>query len=535
MIIKNPYKILVKHYRLINLLLLIPIIYLLFICTNLSRFFDEFVAASYYTAETNLAELYIPGLALIVPIVFAIFNFIIWLLFYLKKKKNYYHIISAGYQLVLFVCLVFLYSSLLNLEMSKLDNTFYNFLRDISGLIIYPIYVLIIMGAINVVGLNIKTLRFDKHEDLKITDEDEEDIEVKVGSDSIDTKKRFVHILRELKYYVIENKIIICIIIVAIVGMISYKAFLNYQIYNRTYNLNQSFILDNFTFSVKDSYITRVDYHGKVITKNKYYLAVKISIKNNNSDSIISKDTFRIHLDDKELFPSYDKGSRFIDIGLPYKGQTIARDEKHDYVFVYELTENQLKGKYEMRILNNLTVEDNQLNASYKKINIRPKNISKSEKKWTKSINEKVTFTDSTLEKTNYKLKKVSIQPSYKYSYKLCYTERNCSNYEDTIVPSGGKMLMIVEDIIDYDSTIPYYAYKEKNFYEDFVSIEYTFNVKTGSNPGPVTQTSNLVDITPKQLKDVKVFEVSSNLQSSYKINFIFTIRNKIYTMKVLE
>ena len=535
MIVKNPYKVLVKNYRVINLLLLIPIIYLLFSFTSISEFFRQFVDADYYTAQTDLTSLYVPAITLITAIVTTILHFIVWLLLTLKKKKNYYHIISAGYSLFLFLALVFFYTSLLNVEMGNVENTFANFLRDISNLVIYPIYVLILMGTVNVLGLNIKTLRFDKHEDLKITEEDEEDIEIKVGSDTNDTKKRFVHIIRELKYYIIENKIILVIIIIGLGGAIGFKAFLNYQVYNQTFNMNKSFSLDNFSLSVKESYITNLDYSGRIITKDKYYLAIKLGIHNQGNSTTISKDVFRIMIDDKIIYPSYDKGSRFVDIGKPYTGDTIMPDEAHDYVFIYELTEKQLKNKFELRILSDLTIDDKGLTASYKKINIRPEYLSTIEKKSPKKRKEKITFTDSTLKKTTYKLKTVKVQSNYKYSYEICYTERNCNIVEDIIVPTGGKTLMIIEDEIDYDSSSSYSEFEEKNFYENFVTLEYTFDIKTGASAGPTTQLSTVRDVTPKQIKDLTILEVPVNLMSSYKIDFKISIRNQLYTIKVLE
>lgn len=535
MILKNPYKILVKNYRIINLLLLIPTVYLLFTCTELASFFDEYVRSKLYTAETDLVDKYIPTIILIIPIVTAILHFIAWTLLTLKKKKNYYHIISAGYHLLLFLSLVFFYTSLLNVEMGKIDTAFANFLRDISSLVVYPIYILILMGGINVVGLNIKTLRFDKHEDLKLSEEDEEDIEVKVGTDNNDTKRRIVHTIRELKYYVVENKIIIGILIVIVAGMICYKAFLNYQILNPTYNFNQTFALDSFSLSVKESYITPYDYSGRIITKNKYYLAIKLGIHNKGNETAITKDTFRLMVGDQEIFPSFDKSSRFLDIGKPYQGEKILADEAHDYVLVYELTEKQLKSKYELRILNDLTVDQSNLTASYKKINIRPEYLSSQEKKSTKKIKETVKFDDSMLKRTTYKLKQVTVQSTYKYSYEICYTARNCNIIEDIIVPSGGKKLMIIEDELDYDTSAAYYDYLDKNFYQDFVTIQYTFDVLTGAGAGPSTQIGSLKDVTPKHITNKKIFEVPSNVKDAYKINFLITIRNKLYTIKVLE
>lgn len=536
MIIKNPYAYIAKHYKVINLLLLIPTVYLLIQMTGVAGFFEAYVLADYSTTQTELVATYIPTLTLIAPIATAIIHLVIWIILTLKKKKNYYHAISAGYHFILFLGLVFFYSSMLNIEMKNMTSTFASFLRDISDLCIYPIYILIVMGAVNVVGLNIKTLRFDKHEDLKVTEEDEEDIEVKVGTDNNDTKRRIVHILRELRYYVIENKAIFGILIIVLILMIGYKAYLNYQVYNKTYNSNQSFVLDNFALSVKDSYITQVDYRGRVIAKNKYYLAVKIGIHNQSVESkIIDSGVFRLYVGDKVIYPIYEKSSRFVDIGAPYQGEAILSDQAKDYVFVYELTEKQLQNSYEMRILNGLTVENAELQAAYKKINIRPEYLTSLVEKSPKKEGEKLSLDSSTLKNTKYTLNDIKVVTNYKYSYRMCETEKSCFNVQDTIIPSGGKVLMIIDDTIKYDETSAYYAFDEKNFYEDFVTLEYTFDIKSGKNAGPVTQIGNVIDVTPTALEDVKIYEVPGNVINAYKLSLQITIRNQFYTIKVLE
>ena len=94
---------------------------------------------------------------------------------------------------------------------------------------------------------------------------------------------------------------------------------------------------------------------------------------------------------------------------------------------------------------------------------------------------------------------------------------------------------MIVEDEIDYDNASSYAAYDEKNFYQDFVSVQYTFKLKTGNNIGEHTQIASVRDVTPKKLEGKRIYEVPSNIQNAEKINFLITIRNKQYTIKVKE
>ncbi len=535
MIIKRPYAFIARFYKIINLLLLIPTVYLLFQMTEIATFFNEYVLADYSTTQKHLTDIYIPALTLIAPIVTVVLHTFIWVILKLKKKENNYHIISAIYHLILFIALVLFYTSMINIEMSNLESTFARFLQDSSELLVLPIYALLLVGAINVVGLNIKTLRFDKHQELRVTEEDEEEIEVKVYNDNYDAKRRMVHTLRELKYYVAENKLIIGIIIVAIIFMIGFKAFLNYQVYNQSLNANQSFTFDSFELSVKDSYITKVDFRGRVITDKKYYLAVIIGMHNRGLETKIDKSVFKIAVGDRTIVPSYEKSNRFVDIGTAYQGQTILADHADDYVFIYELKEDELNKNYEMRILNNLRLEESELVASYTKINLEPKYLTEIKTHPDNKIGEKINLKATTLKNTNYTLKDIRIVSHYNYSYEVCETPKKCNTYQDTVVPTGGKLLMIVEDNIEYDKSSPYYEYQEKNFYQDFITLEYTFDIMSGKDSGPTTKIGNVVEITPKALKNVKVYEIPSNVMNAYKLNVLLTVRNQVYIIKVKE
>ena len=59
MILKKPYAFLIKHFKLIHLLLCIPFIYLIIRIGAIASFFSSYVQANYYTSETNLAGTYI--------------------------------------------------------------------------------------------------------------------------------------------------------------------------------------------------------------------------------------------------------------------------------------------------------------------------------------------------------------------------------------------------------------------------------------------------------------------------------------------
>ena len=307
--------------------------------------------------------------------------------------------------------------------------------------------------------------------------------------------------------------------------IVGYSTYLNYQVYNKSYTINQAFSLNNFSLSLKDSYITNIDYRGNIISKDKYYLAIKIGIHNNGAATSIDKSNFRIYINNDEIYPSYDKSSRFIDIGKIYQGEIINNNEGHDYVFVYELTEKQIKNNYQMRILNDLRNDKGKLSKKYKKINIRPTNLLKKEELGEVSKNKVIDLQSTMLYNTKYALKRFDLVAGYQYNYEICDLN-NCEEFKNTIVAQGGKALVVIEDKIGWDKTTSYYLNSEKDFYQDFATIEYSYQLSTGMNKVK-TQTTTLKNVTPSALKDKKVYEVPGTLLDAKKINMILTIRNK--------
>ncbi len=535
MIIRNPYGFVARHFKIINILLMIPMLYLAFKLSDTSNFFNSYISSGYSTPETNFADTYINGLMYFITFILLISNIIIYVILTSKKKNGIIYLINILYCIILFVAMTLFHSAMSSIETSDLDATFANFVRDCSLISYFPMYILMILHATKAVGFNFRTMSFDNNSDLKIKEEDEEDIEIKVGSGNNSLKKNLVHLIRELKYYVLENKFVFMCIGAVLLIFISYNLYMDFQVYNKSISIRQAFNLDDFTLSLKESYITDVDYRGNTIEEDKYYLAIRIGIQNNSlEDSSISDSNFRIYIGNEVLYPSYDKSSRFLDIGEVYQGETIRSTEAHDYVFVYELTKKQLKSSYQMRILNGLTEKNGSLIKKYRKITVRPQNITKTENLGTLKPNQEVSLKKTTIGDTKYMLKNIELVTSYPYQYEVCKTSDNCNKVNDTIVAKAGKALLVIEDDITLDETTPYFKYVSKDFYVDFTYLAYKYAISSGNDAGnDKYKTINLTNITPSTLKGKKVYEVPSSILSANKINLVIRIRNKYITTEI--
>ena len=393
-----------------------------------------------------------------------------------KKKSTGVYATGLVYSIVLFAFTIVFYSTMNSIDTKTLDATIINFVSDLAVISPAPSYFLILAYFIKGIGFNIKTMRFENNTDLYISEEDEEEIEIKINSDGYASKKALVHTLRELKYYVLENKFVFtCFAVVAVIG-IGVALYMNFEVYNKKHKLYEAFVLDNFTMTLKESYITNVDYSGNVISDDKYFVALKIAIHNKSyEDKSIDSSNFRLYYGNEFIYPNYDRSSRFIDIGKNYQGTVIKKQTSADYVFVYELTKKQLKTQYQIKILSGLTKDATDLTPSYKIINIRPVNIIKDENIGETKLGKEVIFKETMLGDTIYKLKEVLFQSSYVFKATQCTGVGICQTGNYTVVANSGKTLMIVKDSIKWDETTSYYLNSKRDYYGDFAHLKFNY------------------------------------------------------------
>ncbi len=531
MIIKNPYNVIAKHYKLINALLLVPMVYLLLKYRDIARFFRDFVASNYKNVESNLGETYVTSLCLITTGFMIAYNAIMYMAYISKKKNGLMHMITAiAYTVIIILALLF-HNTMESL--SNIEPTFANFVRDMANLAVLPQYFFIAVTFINAIGFNVKTLRFDRRTGLEV-DEDEEEIEIRLGSDDNAGKRNAVRLIRELKYYILENKFVFSIIGIGVVGIILITIYVNLRITNRVYSFNQELTAETFQIALKESYISNVDYQGRVIAPDTYFLVIKMGLRNTSYDTPIDKSVFRIVLGDKVFFPTYDRSDRFADIGKPYNGEVVHTNEENDYVFVYELKEKEVKGTYQLKILNKLKAEDDKILSSYKTINVKPKNLTKKVNLGEVNTGKAISLKETTLGNTTIKISNIKVLPYYEYTYEVCNANKtDCRLAKYNIVPSPGRVLMVMEDEINYDEKCSYYKNTYRKFYEDFVTLRY--------KPAPITgvdraiTTSAMLDVTPLDLKGERVYEVSNELLTALKIDMVVNIRNWRVIIKVKE
>lgn len=532
MIIRKPYGFLAKHYKLINLIILIPMLYLTLKFGDIGSFFRGYVASKYNTVEVIIADKYITGLTYLATFAAIISNLFVFVVLRSKKKNGLLYLANSIYYIFLLFMTFLLYSTMNQIETITLDATYINFIRDLATMIPLPSYVLIAIVFTNAIGFNFKTMRFDNKLDLQLSDDDDDEMELKLNNEGYILKRQAVHSIRELKYYFFENRFVITCIGVVILLIICSSIYMNYEVYNKKYNIYQAFALDNaFTMTLKESYITNVNMRGEIINRGSYFLIVKIGITNNSrEDKVMDKKNFRLYCGSEAMYPSYDRSFNFMDVATNYQGTPVKGETSDDYIFAYELTEKQLRNYYEMKILSDIRREEGKLIPTYKIIKIRPSDIIKEQNIGEAKVGTEINLKDTTLKNTIFTIESAQLLDKFSYSYDSCVRD-NCVGLNNMIVPTQGKVYLVIRDNIIYDQTVSYYRNGRRDILEDFGTIVYEVKRKGELH----TYTSKLSNRTPENKQGYKVYEINNLVTQAETVDLQLTIRNKSLVIHLIS
>ena len=528
MIIRKPFAFLVEKFKILHFIVLIPCIYLIYMFWRLSDFFNTFVVDGYITTIADVASKYYSFLMVLACIVIFIFNALVTSLF---KRKNKYHIpylILTIIYFAIFIITLFIPGLLHSAELSELQSSTSLIIRGLMSIVFYIEIISTIFFILLAFGLNIKTGEFtDIRDEINLDEEDSEEVEINIKSDDYKVKRFIRRYIREIKYYVIENKnifkvlgIILAVVIVFFLG----KFILSL---NRTVRVDQTFGYSNFSISFNSSVLSTLDYNGNEISKGKIYLANKVSVTNRTNGLLtLATDDFCLEIAGDCYYPKLDRSGKFIDLAKPYYAEQIGGGKSYEYVLVYELDESLAKARYKVKILDSLTYKKNEVIPKYKEITLTPAFSDTINNVGTYSLNDEINLSNTNLLNTRLLVKNYEISQYFRYNYEYCYNE-NCSDSQDAIAASFGKYFIILDAEFNLDENSSYSKYKlgSNDFFEDFTDVEYKLNDNT--------YTLDVKDVTPKKVNDKLVLEVNSSIKDAEEINLIITVRDKRYILKL--
>ena len=521
MILRKPYAILIKHFKLIHVIFTLLSLFLFLKCTDLLSFINEYIANTGFIIDSYQLANLLPKYINILIIFGIILNIIIAILLKAKDKKITFYIIN----ILIYVCLFigFTYtSSLLNQMQNKIiDIRLVRALRDIFTALNVAQFISLIMYGFRAVGFDVKKFNFSKDMvDLEIKEEDSEEVEVSVDIDVNKINRSRRKTFRMLKYFYFENKLL-CNIVISIISIVLIVVILIASKSNDiVYNQNQFFNTINYNLQVMDVYVTNEDKNGKVIEKDKTFVIAKIKIKKRNSQTE-KLNIGRIEL--KTQNNTYHHKSSYKDycddFGTIYTNQELTSDYK-TYYLIYKIPENELANMY-------INYVDS--NENIYKVNFNYMNMT-GNKRETITLNETKKFDKTILNNYELVINSFNLNKIIEINYKYCLAKDNCLSAKEYIAPTIStnydKAVLRLDGTLTVPEEYNNYVGNMEMLLNRFGYLEYVIDGKTYTSRFLGTLKANKV----KQENTVYL-EVKDEVLKASKISLIIKLRNQSYEL----
>jgi len=332
MILRRPYAFLIKHFRIIHLVLFVLFGYMAYMANNILSFFKEYIK---YNGNIDvIASEYISYFIFVSVVLIIVISSVIFLLMKYKKKPKLFYIILvvvSGISLILFL---YLYGNIRTLEANIMSGKNIRLLRDISRFNFLILFITSIPVLVRGLGFDIKKFNFNSDlQELNLEAKDSEEVEVNIDLSSEKLKRTGRRTFRELKYYYLENRLIINIII-GFVGVLFIMIFpFNRFVINRNLNEGEIFSTNNFNIKINESFIS----DRNRISRNNSYVILKVSVKGNVKKYRMDMDELVLSVGDKKYIPSMKYYYYFDDVGRGYRENILSTNEYEDYVLIYNI------------------------------------------------------------------------------------------------------------------------------------------------------------------------------------------------------
>ena len=533
MILRKPYAFLIKHFKLIHLILTILLAFVLYKTNNLLTFFNQYLSSGKYQVIDNLTNNYI-GILLYLIIIFIIgISAVIFWLMYKKDKPIKYYLILIIYYISLIIGLIFISIQLDNIAFNKIDVLLLNVSRDIL-LVLYIIQIpFLIVSIIRTVGFNIKKFNFQRDlMELEISEQDNEEFELDVDIDSDDVKARFRRRRRLIKYVLKENKITLIVlfgIFLIISGIILHNTV---YLKNLVHKENKKINSNGLELTVIDSYQTDKNLFGEDISKDKYsYTIARVKVRNtSNSDRQIPIKAFTLKVGDNRYKSSIKEKDDFLPFGYTNSNIKLSINEESIFIVIFKINKEDLNKSKIMEYAGSYKMKGNERIYNVDKFNLKPKTYNKQKKIKSVNIEEKLSFKESILKNSNIVINSYEIEDRFTYSYQQCIDD--CYTFNDYIIPKYNTKYRMSVMKLDLNIKIDENIYNNKLKEELIPSLGHLRYVINGKE---YNQKFVIYDITPSSVNDYKYFEVKSDIKKAEKIYLDFIILDKVYTYVLKE
>lgn len=533
MILRKPYAVFIKYFKLMHLIMTLLIAYLMYRTGFISAFFSERITSNIGTIKFDLTDELFNFYMFLIPFVLIIFNFLILSVLAFKKKPYKFYIISTLVYFFMIIMNNYFYNVLSALEVGYVDLRSLRAVRDFSTFTLIFEAVVFIKTFISATGFDIKKFDFGKDiAELKVEETDNEEFEFEIKVDTDKAKRNVRSFLRNTKYVYVENRYVINFILLILFSVSSFLIYFNVTIYNKVILENHAFSITGKSLMITNTYVTSEDYQGNLMSEDKLIVAVEINVRNNFSKS----DRFefaraKLKIGNKEYTHTNNYRDRLKDIGITYDYRALDITF-NKYLLVYEVSKDDYEKNMTFMYYDNVNYVAGSVGASVIKVSLSPKELDKSVESFEYQITNNLEF-KKYIENMIFTINSFEISKTFYNSYNFCATTTNCFESREYVTPtySGNTDKALLKIAGSLDGVSNYESLKELDPFfiiKEFGYIEYKVN--------GISKKTKIVNevLSDRQKTNEFYIEVPIDLLNATEINVILNIRdtNYIYNLR---
>ena len=518
MVLRKPYRFLIKNFRIIHLVMLLLGSYLIYKTNNMLSFFNEYLESSSLISVYNLTSNLFNKLTFLVPILVLITLSSILYLLYWKKKPIKFYIFNAIIYIATLAIYIYIYTVCNTLETKVVDIRVLKLVDNLLLILLVLQVISTLFFFVRTLGFDVKKFNFKNDKDFEITDLDNEEFEFDVKFDSNEFKKSFNQKRRNLIYGYRENRFVADVLI-GIVLLIIFLLIIRFVLIKfKHYQINQVFYSNNFSFQIKELYITDRDNKNNKITDNVLVVA-RVNVKGYKKGDKFNPYQLALSVNNipYNVTTKYEK--KLLDIGKTYRSQVLSTKDYTSYIITFEIPKKYKNRTKYIRFYNG--------NNLYKNIKVRPKSFKES-KTDEVTLKKKLTIKNDLID-ADLKINKIEINSKIKLYYKYKIKNITYNSYE-YLVPSYNDNYE--KTILMLDSSFK--INKSNNIKKLFDLLHYTGSIEYHINGQTKIMKNINRQVKPKHINSSKIcIEVNKEIEKADSIVLIFNIRNNNYRYKI--
>lgn len=336
MVLRRPYAFLIKHFRLIHLVILAILVYLGLKCRSIYSYLNSVIITS--TNRYDAPQYISYWMILLIFLSIALMA-IIYLLLKYKDKPRKMYIASIVVYAVLGVFLFLLFAYIGEFTRNLVDTKTIRFYRDILLIIMLFQAVIILLMAVRAFGFDIKKFDFNRDaQELNATSSDSEEVEINTKIDTTNIVRSFNKGQREFGYYLKEFKGYVIVILMVLLIIIGYKTYNFFTTTFKSYG-EGDVIGENKIIKIVDSYYDS--------STNKNYVIISFNIYKFGKPDRFTVENMVLHIGRDKYTPNKNICSKYSKLGVCYKKQLITNNEVN-YILTYEVDNLNVKKAYIM-------------------------------------------------------------------------------------------------------------------------------------------------------------------------------------------